>query len=240
MLKASWFSMAELRSFVRRYKWVTTLLGALLVFITFYVKDLKREELKDFVDSLSSAETSYLIRSDIQSINDRLSRTFDIKPEKGSLDAANLDSGAWVVNMNGTLSNLDTLLDAEGDDADPAQEPSSSALRKRLKELADQYNARIDSIAALPDAPAGMKDVAPSSIAVELMRGIARTIDDAKNLSDEIRSFKDEVFKKANKLEEDKTKAYHRFTVLSTVLYSTGWLIGLLGQFLGAELTEAE
>lgn len=35
MLKASWFSMAELRSFVRRYKWVTTLLGALLVFITF-------------------------------------------------------------------------------------------------------------------------------------------------------------------------------------------------------------
>lgn len=203
------------------------------------MKDLKREELKDFVDSFSSAETSYLIRRDIQAINDPLSRRFDILPEKGSLHVANVDTGAWLTHMDATLSNLDTLIAAEGDDADPVQRATFIALDKRLTELVGQYNSRVDSIGELPDAPAGM-NAAQSSLANELVRGIARTIDDAKHLFYEIRSFKDEVFKKASKLETDKTKAYHRFTVLSTVLYSTGWLIGLLGQFLGAELTEAE
>jgi hypothetical protein len=51
-------------SFFKRHgKWVS-FIGALIVFSTFVVKDAIRENLKNLVDSLASAENNFAIRED--------------------------------------------------------------------------------------------------------------------------------------------------------------------------------
>jgi hypothetical protein len=100
MRKLSRGRVKMIRSHVRRYRWVATILGALLVFGTFIVRDLKRDELKSLMDSLSATETSYLIRRDIQAINDPNTRSFSTDNTHDSLEAATRTCSALSVTKS--------------------------------------------------------------------------------------------------------------------------------------------
>lgn len=57
---------------LRRHNRVLTFVGALVVFGTFIMKDIMRENFKDLVDSLDKAESIYLVRADIRHLETKL------------------------------------------------------------------------------------------------------------------------------------------------------------------------
>jgi hypothetical protein len=60
----SWGKNLDLGRFFRRHNRLLTFAGALIVFVTFLVKEGKRESLKDLADSVDAAESVFVIRSD--------------------------------------------------------------------------------------------------------------------------------------------------------------------------------
>src|SRR5882672_6760922 len=60
----SWKKNFDLSLFFRRHNRLLTFAGALIVFVTFLVKEGKRESLKDLADSVDAAESVFVIRSD--------------------------------------------------------------------------------------------------------------------------------------------------------------------------------
>jgi hypothetical protein len=57
---------------LHRHNRLLTFVGALIVFTTFVVKEGLRERLKDFVDSVGAAESTFMIRGDTNIANSLL------------------------------------------------------------------------------------------------------------------------------------------------------------------------
>lgn len=61
---------SRLREYLRRHHQWLTLIGALIVFLTFLVNDVLRERLKEMASSIAYAQDVLSIRTDIQRLRD--------------------------------------------------------------------------------------------------------------------------------------------------------------------------
>ena len=61
-------SDGDFRNFLRRHSRILTVLGALIVFVTFVVKEGLRDRGKDLLASVESAQTTFVMRSDVEDL----------------------------------------------------------------------------------------------------------------------------------------------------------------------------
>ena len=105
-LGRDWFpKRPRLKELLTQHRRLVTFIGALIVFVTFVVKDGLREQLKDLVSSIDSAESVFAIRNDANTTAmwlQRLQEQVDWIAEKIKLKGTSY-SGDMVERTHSTL-----------------------------------------------------------------------------------------------------------------------------------------
>ena len=228
-----------------------TITGALIIFITFVVKEQKRDELKDIVSAISSAQSGYKVREDIeftmgetQEVIRRVDAlTNDItlvnppKRPREEYGAVVLMGEIRIMQINnhsllGTAVNLFEELPER-----PARaQDQLNALTKRYRQLAtdvEQLKSRIAE-EAVKQAQKNWNTELTYSAGVRAQ--MTRLFDNSQALSTDIRGQRDEIRRIAVTERMKSEQQYEKYAKFSIYLYIVGWLLGLTGKlWAGAE-----
>ena len=227
------------KSAQERNRRVLTLMGALIVFLTFVVKDTRREQLKDSVDTISNAQSLFDARKEARILGTRI-------------ESAN----------NGVIAVEEVLLAGNG----PHGKLADVILHQRIagvEQLADEAALLLHMIEQLARAvPGGItkeqkeKLDAMGSRQREFLRKVeawtARTSagsdSEPPNLSEvrsEGSSLHNDLYAMGGALyltlieqRETQEKAYEHWTWISYGLYMVGWGMTLLGRLYKIEALE--
>jgi hypothetical protein len=223
-------------SWVRRYEHVFILLGAVIVFATYLVKDLLREDLKDLVDSIEIAKHSFKIRGDLVFAS---SEILTLEDQVADLKVA--------VNQ-GKPDHLDDYSDEITGDL--------SILKEQLFAGLYSLGNTLDLLKQLPHQEEKVKSVN------ELRLSILRTMDEeekfatafnegkkpnSEKIADEARALRNkgcgfcvlcmdaanDAIKQAEAIKAEKEHTYRTWRLLSYWLYGFGWALGLLSALCG-------
>jgi len=252
-------SLGGLKRFVITHDRLLTFLGALVVLITFVLKEGVRDHVKDRVDDVRAAINAYEIRSDLQLDSE------EITAEEAELlkfyDRTKSMTAAQLLGYNGAVAEhcqriqalLSKTVRAQNDVSDLANAlPPNDELNRSEKEDADQLK-RFRQEVVSTDADAAGPEI--SNLGPEF---IQYTNDQVKLLAINTRT-------KANKLGEDvplraqlvwvhgkqtalyareivenEEKQYRHATWASYVLYTIGWGLGLFARLFGVSSTSGE
>jgi hypothetical protein len=207
-MMAALFS-TNLRRFFGRHGRILTLLGALIVFLTFVVKDGLREHLKDAASSISAANDVFAIRED------NMGTRLELEELKKDLDG-NATGQSWsdirIVQakcrrMYYALGAVAYLVKAADDKEDT---PTIRSLDQELTKI------RFDSL-ALNMSASTVGTLGQSASALELRMA----------------KFEDDVVERARLKLQQRQALYDSWTWISYVLYTIGWGLGLVGKLCG-------
>lgn len=184
-------------------------LGALIVLLTFVVKDGLREHLKDAAGSISAANDVFAIRED------NMGTRLELEELKRDIEKNTIDHSWSDVRIIQTkchemyyaLGAVAYLIETTDDKEDT---PTIKSLDQELTRI------RFDSL-ALSISPSTVSTLSENASALEL----------------KIAKFEDEVVERARiKLQQNQAR-YDGWTWISYVLYTIGWGLGLLGKIYG-------
>lgn len=104
------------KSRLEKYKRFATVIGALIVFVTFVVKDAIRDRVKETVDAFQAADYQFTESSDVAYISTLLFTINDnivVSSRKGDIDARTplLDADVWVQQDRVLVGNLKKLVE---------------------------------------------------------------------------------------------------------------------------------
>jgi len=153
-------------------------LGALIVFTTFIVKDILREQLKELVDSIGQAEQLYMIQSDI---NEILAQFRPLPDEVATAQAS--------VSVAQVASTHDLLLR----NAQQLSTVLSSKDRNEFDKWRMDYRRRF--IDFLEQNKLGSSDTMPLKDAVAFSLMVDDIVHDTLRMADEKRLFDEHTYK---------------------------------------------
>ena len=227
----------KLRGFFRRHNKVLTIKGAIIVFLTFSVKEELRDKAREWGESLRTGEESYFMQRQLAAMTVELSqihmqtgvaakRLLGVSPadlsqgtfnDRITLDAAQLE--ALVMRERSLLFSMKELPDKE-------RRPDAKAVGELVDTAADEAQ-KLTNIHGGP----GIED-SPDLKAVEAkMAGLQK---DANDLGSKVIL---EVTEQRIAFDEE----YESLDALSYVLYVVGWGLALVGKLhSGGESAEAE
>lgn len=224
---------ARVKVFFVQHRRLLTFAGALIVFVTFIVKDGLREQLKDLVSSIDSAESVFAIRNDTATTAmwlQRLQEQVDWIAEKIKLKGTSysgdmverLHSSLEIINevhesLAVSLDNISQLLEKV-----PGQQQSEKKhkeLEERLKDLREQRDALLLIFGREP---------------MSILWKIAPLLNETQKASDDTRQLAKDVLAEATKKRKAREKIVNTTTWASYVLYTLGWGLGLAGRVYGA------
>ena len=121
VLSRDWKPRRDVGGFLRKHHRSVTLIGAIIVFVTFIVKEALRDHLKDLVDSIENARSVFLIRdgedalrSQLESINERFAKPTTTDKFVYGVDASTELTLSLVdakeQSINSSLGNIADLL----------------------------------------------------------------------------------------------------------------------------------
>jgi DNA-binding transcriptional MerR regulator len=223
-----------IKDFVVRHHRTLTFIGALVVFVTFVVKDGLREQLKDLVSSISTAESVFAIRNDTSTTTmwlQRLQEQVDWVAEKIKLKGTSfsgdmvekLHSSLEITNemhesLGVSLENISTLIEKV-----PGQlqhKKQYEELEVKLKELREKHDALLQVFTREPMA---------------ITWTIAPLLSETQAASDDTRSLAKDVLSAATGARKRREAVVNAATWLSYLLYTLGWGLSLVGRLYGAE-----
>ena len=218
----------EIRSFVRRHTGLLELLGLLVVFITFVIKDGIRDLLKDRVSTLAASEASFMIRHEISTVShkiDELKPTL-IEEEIDPSVLTEIETRDEIKRLKDSVSVYTSrtwfLIDAL---------PNNDALEKRISDI----NKRVDNFvgeASDIEAEAGQR---PPLTNVKVSNKTFLTLGKGLSVQDDINIFQWEVFNAADKAAEAAEYRYKWATWTSWLFYEFGWLLTFTARLLGVK-----
>ena len=128
---------------VRRYKWLLTILGTLIVFVSYVLKEGQLEDLKALQAAIRSAKTTVLIRKDIASLGDQLRASMKSQAQGNvSLDIENdMLRDQWQF-IHDSLDNLTPLADGE----ERKQIAILNTRADKLWKTYERFDERIDDL----------------------------------------------------------------------------------------------
>ena len=231
-------------------------LGALIVFFTFIVKDGFREYVKDRMDSLELAKSTYLIRSDTASMNELLPRVDraisslrDLIISKGHiLDEKSFDAiwdnatRFWLEEdrVKPILFNVSRLLDTFPNATD---EKELSRLNGILDEVTKGNREIVALITptqnVLPKAKKERQKAIEDRTAQAVEKEGALAIK-ASELDEATNKLATQVFTDAEVQSKIDKSRYEFYTRLSYCLYVFGWGLALAGRLKGTSGTDAD
>src|ERR1700733_3921779 len=227
-------------------KWLTVV-GAAIVFAMFVVKDAYRESLKDIVNSIQAAETSFQIISGFPRVDVRLTtieqKTLVYQTPKEIVKMGQMlrkgmnaagEEATSISNEEVTfrkelgayetdVKNLEHLLREV-----PGHQEDRRFLEETERAIQEAYKSEVQ------DRPTdGRKSSENSSRIAAALEDESREATNAEILAS-LTEAKEHVIRDAETerdLREDRLRTY---TITSYILYPIGWLIGLVGKLTGA------
>jgi hypothetical protein len=198
-------------------------LGALIVFVTFVVKEGLRDRGKDLLASVESAQTTFVMRSDVEDLRLQLrSLQRSIRTTGGeSMEVERYNTIAqaqfWVQHgLSASLDNTSRLLQ---------RLPNNQRDTAQLKD----FRQRLDKLREAHDAPPADLDN-PSHISEQEISRQLKIGSDLGRLSTQVRIFERQVLEQAERLAEKEEQKYNLYTLLSYGFFSLGWGLALMGK----------
>ena len=238
VLGDDWISKeAWLKVFITQHRRLVTFIGALIVFVTFIVKDGLREQLKDLVSSIDSAESVFAIRNDATTTAmwlQRLQEQVDWIAEKIKLKATSY-SGDMVERTHSSLEIINEVHESLGVSLDnisklvekvPGQKQSIQKveeIKKRLQELRDQHDVLVQIFTREP---------------MGVIWKLAPLLSETQKTSDDTRLLARQVLATAVTARKQREEVVGVATWASYVLYTLGWSLGLAGRLYGVDDAE--
>jgi hypothetical protein len=238
--------------FARRRR-LLTLIGSLILFLTFVVKEGKREELKAIVGAIALAQTNSKVREDISlmieeiedvkrsigGLRDEMPRTRNEKTHMansiGNSVSREIDNMEMINSL--TLDSTENLFQAL-----PYQSTSTrnylNSLKRRWSENKQETDSKFRSkmqkkIFDLARDPSKGHFLTVTPEDLSQLSVLYFTSD---MLAKEVRDAEQDVLKDAKAQKEVSEAAYKAYDRDSTFLYVVGWLINLCGAlWLGVE-----
>jgi hypothetical protein len=225
--------------FLRHNRRAAAVIGAFIVFLTFVVKDAIRENVKDLVDGLQSAQDVFEIRAQheisvslLNGIAQRVEMIWGTTAEGLAFLRRNDQSGVIgdiTANADGlqqAKANLDNL--RRFIDRLPTTETAPRAavkdLEVRWKQLDDTY---LKTIAAINSKKLSEDDEFGASVDL----GTAR-----ETLQLDVGNLSDDVIARSDELKERAERTLKTYTWISYFLYSIGWSLALFGRLFDLDL----
>jgi hypothetical protein len=241
--------MVKCTAFFTKHRRLVSFTGALIVFITFIVKDALREHVKDIVDSQAVAETTYYLDSDINEthidLSDILQQIKDTAPG-GIADRTKLEKSSLRSNRPSVIrdqlyteikegferesileENESNALDSMGVLVDTL--PSNDSNRQQMDKLENSFSQLEASEKALDE----MLSHPSYNWKVEIDENaiIAEELD---TLTQQTNNFARNVLLEFINLSNNEKNLYKKYTWASYILYAIGWSLALVGRFMGS------
>jgi hypothetical protein len=243
-------AVSAYKSFIVKHDQFLTVLGGLILFLTFIVKDNKREEYKELTSSISHAGTVFSVRNQILDITtklnfisnsvdllSRLSKKLPVKesPEEVQ-DVLNAYSAADDFTGRATIE-LDMLTDltTEISRLNPAlkkaiaeKRKKADALQEALEKDGSLLNLKLDRTESDPDpdhevslAKLGARFISYTNVSIRLMS-------DTTDL-------RDRVMKELEELRKKSEKSLQTYSRWSVVLFVFGSSLTLIAKLMGSK-----
>jgi hypothetical protein len=217
----------KLASFIRKHHKLMTFFGALIVFVTFIVKDGIRDHLKDQAASIDSAESLFIITKNMRvppdvakrldgvgkiKFDDVLDRAFAVMTDVANYAEASVQTSSRLLNsLPGKVE----------------EEQKLASLRERL--YSDHTKMQFKHVSLLDSRiiNEGTKNkvVVPNDILDEMSKLMVD--------SDEATRIGDQLLLRAEEMKDKTAKRYRIASIASNWLYTLGWGLGLIGRIYG-------
>jgi len=232
---------SSFRNYVSRHSRLLIFVGALIVFVTFLVKEGLRERLKDLVDSIDTAQSVFVAERENQQMSQRLAEIYRISVVSydNMHNPAPQPGEAYPITIATIMSHYQGAYDAEQrleselNAVDRLLEklPTDQNRDKKLNDLQTQFKAvqKTDEDfrnTPSPRSTSELKENLNSAVSLEHQAWDTETA--IQNLSLSILKDSAEVKKR------DET--YFKIATWgSYLLYCLGWGLGLIGKLFGLD-----
>jgi hypothetical protein len=238
------------QNFFSRHRRLLTFFGALIVFVTFIVKEAKREQLKSVVDSLEIADGVFAVRQDNYATHSQLStlqKSFNKFIEKTAahderekrLEIYRLVQDKREV-LDERLSRVRSSLDSTK--ALAAIVPIDNNLKQALSDAQQAYSELLDrnnkinkSLPNLMMAEISVFNDKYRQSNEQVASALFFLEEDARGLQKTADAIAADTLALSEKQKAAAEKSYEHYTLWSYFLYSLGWGLGLLGRLSGIE-----
>lgn len=207
---------------LRRYDQLLTIIGALIVFLTYATREWKQAQLKDTVQSVESARATFDLLDGQQELSSRLSRlqsTLELSP-RGIHEPL-------VQNQNLGRVEVQTI------NLDDATEDDVRDIKKLNDELYGNFIRLLKT--------------APNAGDLQQVQDVRNTMLDGRKENDAISvafatetfasntfaKLKNDVLKHADEYTEDEQRGYRRYNRLGAGLFVIGWIVALVPKLIG-------
>jgi hypothetical protein len=205
---------------LKGHRHLVTFIGALIIFLTFVVKEGLREELRVRELGIERAVENFYLRLDINNVSNHvieleqlIDESHPAKDPTRSNYLKRFSLGAKSASLRSDLHNSAVLLMNLPDQDQQTLAPTYVALNSDITRFDEE-------VSRLGDAQAASRE-----------KGLSETYDSLfKRLSD----LEARANEAAEKLVRNGKARYEIYNWISYCLYTLGWGLGLLGRFVGA------
>jgi hypothetical protein len=248
------------KAFVAKRRNAMVVLGSLIVFVTFVTNEAIRDNLKDYIDSLHQAQSTFLLQRDhaailleIEATNRKEFESEQFQPVAGqsSPSALNLQTqrfqheatlfgefGREFMRLGRSFLGLGSLLDNAPGDHFVGSEAATGLIA--LEQREEDLNREIHRAAGLLQQEGACLEQGNLPSATESSRQLRASFSDIQSKTDDYSNAMDEFsrvqYNAVKSMTDDLDSFYQIVKLTSYVLYVIGWSFALLGKLYGAEL----
>lgn len=248
-----------MKNLFRQHSRVITFLGAVIVFATFVVKDGFRENLKNLTDSIDSAESVFLIRSDLEDIKLHTGRSVaprgdnpgmfdyavqDIEHSRKTFDdiAYQLDNIARLIkklpDQSSQIKFASTWREERQETVITQSGPITGGnvfVQEESKTLAEHWQKPQQRLTRLRQEENRIRRIMNPDHKhdEEAARAAAELSGDSAYLLHVTEAFGRAVLDVAMKAKDDHERSYKMYTYIGYLLYGVGSALGLVGILFG-------
>jgi hypothetical protein len=245
---------SRIKAFLLRRDKLLTVIGAIIVFSTFLVREAAREHLKEVADSLSATQNAYLLSQNMVNVVglEDTSTALEVAAASRKL-LANIDKIPVEDGFRPFLPLIAKMLPLIprwlGEVAFNLDQ--LSVLATKLKNH-DTLNARLDReqkrIEQLRDYYDKMPSMTPAEIMdrkneeqiVKAWSELEPAFNTFREFAKEYSALQTDIIREAREEKESAERWYTRCTWASYILYSIGWGLGLVGKIYGVGAAAGE
>lgn len=226
---------------LRKHHRLLTFVGALIVFGTFVVKDALREQLKDLVDSIDSAQSTYVVRMDISRIElyvKSLNRYVRYgSSSQGETKIAQTESLKRDID---DLVGMTQYLAAQVGNINRLAQKLGSANKKEVTNSIESINKQHEDLRASVTDYVRLAENNDQSRLSEMSSKIDASWHTAETLVTSTPQFAFNLLTSAREVSKRQEERYRFYTWASYFLYALGWSLGLIGRLVGVETGAGE
>jgi len=232
---------SSFRTFVSRHSKLLIFVGALIVFVTYLVKEGLRERLKDLVDSVDKAQSAFVAERENQQLSQRLAEIYRV----GIISYDNMHTPApppgqpYPITISTIMSHYQGAYDTEQRlenewnavdrllekmPKDQNREKQLNVLQTQLKAVqkADEDFRNTQS----PRSPSELKENLNAAVSLEHQAWDTETA---------IQNFALSILKDSAEIKKRDETYFKIATWSSYLLYCLGWGLGLVGKLFGLD-----